>query len=260
MAYCAADLIGNIENIIGPQNLDYILISHSHYDHIGAVPYLREKWPDLKVFGAKYAKRVLDNPKAQQIIWRLGREAAKIYSFGGSMPEYDKALLRVDDVVADGDIIDLGGIRIAVIETQGHTQCSLSFLVNDEVMFASESAGYMNSAGKIVPAYISSYSEAIASIQKCLAINPRRIISPHYGPVKEEDTPGYWRNCLAAAQATYDFIVALAKKGYDQQQILNEYEQRFHDEESRREQPISAFRMNAQSTIRKVLEESSRSG
>jgi len=46
MAYCAPDLIKNIKKFLADgMRLDYVFLSHSHYDHIGAIPYLREIWP-----------------------------------------------------------------------------------------------------------------------------------------------------------------------------------------------------------------------
>ena len=39
MAYCAKNLINNIKLALPPdRRLNYVLLSHSHYDHIGAVP------------------------------------------------------------------------------------------------------------------------------------------------------------------------------------------------------------------------------
>ncbi len=254
MAYCAAKLVSNIKQILNNRNLNYILISHSHYDHIGAIPFLREEWPGIKVLGAEYAKRILGRAGALATIRALGVQAAKLFS-AGELQEYDAASLKVDHVVNDGDIIDLGGHSIKVIETRGHTKCSLSFLINNETLFASESTGYMSKTGKIYPAFITSYTETIRSINICQAINPRFIISPHYGLVSEQDAFYYWRRCLAAAQRTREFILFLAERGCDEQHILTEYERKFRDDTCRREQPISAFNLNTSSMIKTVLKE-----
>ncbi len=254
MAYCAANLISNIKQVLHTRVLDYILISHSHYDHIGSVPFLKKEWPACRVLGAEYAQRILNKPNALKTIRQLGRQAAELFG-AGDLPEYDDNMLKVDKVIGDRDVLDLGDMPIEVIKTIGHTQCSFSFLVNDETLFASETTGYMSKSGRIYPAFITSCSDAVDSIYICQKLNPRFIISPHYGLVSQTNTSEYWENCLWAIRETQEFIINLAEQGYNEEQILVEYETMFRDEQSRQEQPLNAFRLNAQSMIKTVLRE-----
>lgn len=256
MAYCASHLIRNIKQVLGNRTLDTILISHSHYDHIGAIPYLKTEWPASKVLGADYAKQILSRPNALKVIRSLSMQAAEIYG-ADAIPAYDDEMMKVDTVIADGEILDLGGLRIKILETLGHTKCSLSFLVNNETLFPSESTGYMSKAGKVYPTFITSCSDALDSIRLCQKINPRFIISPHFGLLNESDTLDYWENCILAVQETQEFILHLSKQGDDEEQILAAYEKNFRDEESWLEQPLNAFRLNAQSMIKTVLRENS---
>jgi len=102
MSFCALNLIDNIKEVLGKKPLDYILISHSHYDHIGAIPYLKKEWSDSIVLGAEHAKRVLQSPNALNTIRKLSNQAASYYSITNYL-EYDDQLMKVDDVVRDGD-------------------------------------------------------------------------------------------------------------------------------------------------------------
>src|SRR6056297_1424249 len=52
MAYCGDKLIENIQQALNGRTLDYILISHTHYDHIGALPFILDKWPHALVLGS----------------------------------------------------------------------------------------------------------------------------------------------------------------------------------------------------------------
>lgn len=253
MAYCASVLISNIKHILNIRELDYILISHSHYDHIGAIPYLKQEWPMSRVLGAAYAKRILKRANALKTVRDLSKQAAEIFGSNERIA-YNDDLLGVDHAIGDGDALDLGGMHIKVIETLGHTRCSLSFLVN-QTLFASESTGYMSKSGTIYPSFITSCCDAIHSIHMCQKINPHFIISPHYGLVSRNDTPSYWTNCIFAVQETKNFILHLANQGFDEEQILIRYENLFRDEYSRSEQPLNAFYLNTRSMIKSVLRE-----
>ena len=58
MAYCAEGTISNIKTVLHRHQrtrVDYILVSHTHYDHIGALPYVLKEWPDAIVCGAAKA-------------------------------------------------------------------------------------------------------------------------------------------------------------------------------------------------------------
>jgi len=254
MAYCASNLIKNCKHALRNRPLDYICISHSHYDHIGAIPYLKTQWPNSQVLGAEYARQTLNKPNALKLIRSLSFEAAQIYG-ADSIVDYDDAMMKVDRIICDSDVLELGDLSIRVLETRGHTKCSLSFLIDNDTLFPSESTGYMSKSGKIYPAFLTSCSEAVDSIHKCQKLNPRFIISPHYGLVNERDTRSYWENCLLAVKETKEFTLRLASQGYEEENILTEYEKVFRDEQSKLEQPAQAFRLNARSMIKTVLRE-----
>jgi len=252
MAYCAKTLIGNIEQEVQGRGLDYIFISHSHYDHVGAIPYLKKEWPKVQVLGAAHAQKILARPHALAAIRQLGEEAAQLFG-RCDLPGYEDTLMTVDRVVADGERIELGGSEVRVIATPGHTRCSLAFLVGDEVLFASESTGCLRKSRQIQPAFITSYEEALESIQRCEELEPRRIISPHYGWVTAEETDLYWGKCRAAIWQAVRMIEDLAGQGYEHEDILQEYAKVFRDEYSQAEQPDQAFRLNVRHMIKRVL-------
>ncbi|WP_434509630.1 MBL fold metallo-hydrolase [Desulfitobacterium sp. AusDCA] len=255
MAYCASDLIKNIKKVLGTRSLDYVFVSHSHYDHIGGIPYLKCEWPNLIVCGSEYDQRILRRSTALKTIRELSREASKIYA-EGLFDDCNDDLLKIDAAVTDGDIYDLGNLTVQVVKTPGHTQGTLSFLVNQEILFASESTGTFNSSGLIIPTFIVSYSQSIESIKKCQALNPKFIYSPHYGLINPSETLNFWQKSLEAAERSRYFVLHYHDLGYSEEELLLEYEKVFRDEETRTEQPFNAFRINTRSMIRALLDRS----
>ncbi len=253
MAYCFSNLIRNIQKVLNDgRKLDYILLSHSHYDHISAVPYLRKVWPDVKVMAAEYAQNILTKESALKTIKELNNQSALYYGFN-QLIEYDDSLMKVDYKVSDGDSLDLSGANIKILETPGHTKCSLSFLVNNEVIFASETTGCMSKSGKLYPAFIISYEQTIKSIDKCKKTNPRYIISPHFGLVSKRETSEYWEKCIQAANEARDFVLKLSTAGFDKDKIFKEFKDTFRDEEYRAVQPDYAFEINSRAMIISII-------
>ena len=136
MAYCGESTAENIVQAIAYLNrrgdgrhyeLDYILLSHSHYDHIGALPYILDRFPGAVVCASSKCQSILKRENARKLIRQLGEEARDLY-----IPDSGKEIrtdhFRVDRVLADGDSIDLGDATVTAYETKGHTDCSLSYM------------------------------------------------------------------------------------------------------------------------------------
>ena len=49
----------NIQSILGERELNYILLTHSHYDHVLAVPHILKAYPHARVIAGEYACRIL---------------------------------------------------------------------------------------------------------------------------------------------------------------------------------------------------------
>ncbi len=251
MAYCGAELVENIKKELKGRPLDYVLLSHTHDDHLGGLPFLRKEWPDLVACGAAHGKKTLEKPGALATIRKLGNIAAKQY-LGKDAPalDYDDALLRIDRVVGDGDEISLGDRHIKVFETKGHTNCSLSYYIEeDSILFASESTGVMPNGEDMVPSILTSYNDAVASIEKCRAIGAAHIFSPHYMQVDDKLVPIYWDMAKEKADELKDFILSLIDQGLPDEEIMQKGKERFWVGENKKQQPEEAFMTNMKAKV-----------
>jgi glyoxylase-like metal-dependent hydrolase (beta-lactamase superfamily II) len=126
------------------RNIKYLVVPHSHFDHCGAVPYLKKKFPQVQILASAYSQEVFSKERVVNAIASANKGAIDA---SGLQDEYERLNLefdgiQVDQVVAEKDIIDLGdGIEAHFIETPGHTNCSLAVYVPKlKAMFPSDSA------------------------------------------------------------------------------------------------------------------------
>jgi glyoxylase-like metal-dependent hydrolase (beta-lactamase superfamily II) len=115
-----------------PQKLKYLVISHSHFDHCGAVPYLKRKFPHIQILASAHSEQVFAKEKAVNFI-AAGNKS--IIDKLRLQSEYERLNLKfdgihVDRVVTEKEIIDLGDdIDVHFLEVPGHTQCSIATYV-----------------------------------------------------------------------------------------------------------------------------------
>lgn len=110
---CAEDS-PEMREFIGSVKLEYILLTHGHFDHIGGVASIKRN------YGAKVVISREDAPMLSSGKLNLG-------AFMGTVPE--KA--EPDILVEEGSEIMLGETKIRVLATPGHTKGGVCYLLDD---------------------------------------------------------------------------------------------------------------------------------
>lgn len=84
-----------------------ILLTHGHWDHVGAIPDLLEKWPDLPVYAHEKELCPADEPNPHYFFPHAGKNQR---TYG------------------EGDTLALGGLTLRVLHTPGHSAGSVVIL------------------------------------------------------------------------------------------------------------------------------------
>ena len=115
---------------IDPATVKYAVVTHSHFDHMGAIPYLRKRFPKIQVLGTAAAQTALAKPKVVDYNARMNDVAAQQLGLDGDctpLQGMPPEVFAVDRVVSEGELIDLGaGITAQFLEVPGHSKCCVA--------------------------------------------------------------------------------------------------------------------------------------
>ena len=253
MACFADNLIENLKTVLNAEGktLDYILLSHTHYDHIGALPYVLQVWPEAQVCGLQKAKEVFAHPNARATMERLGNNAKALYGVEGI--EITAAGMRVDRVLADGDSIRLGAETITAYETKGHTDCSASYLLSPEkILFTSESTGMQVTSMRVQTSPLKSYDDCFASAARLKTFDVNDLMLPHYGRLPSFRNQTYFDDFIKEAELEQHMLEEAIRQGLSDDELLQLHMRRYWSEKRNKAQPFAAYALNIQIIIRQL--------
>lgn len=142
-----------------------ILITHSHFDHIGAAEELREKLSVPVISGAK-EKTLLEDPKLN---------LSGVYT-------RHPLTVTPDRVYGDGEVFTVAGFRIRVLETPGHTGGGVCYYLQDEKVLLSGDTLFAGTYGMFIHP-TGSHEEIIRSVERLVTELPEdTAVYPGHGP------------------------------------------------------------------------------
>jgi len=255
MMFCGDKTIQNVKKTLNGRSLDYLFMSHTHYDHIGALPLFRNEWMDLRTVTCEAGAAVLLKETPRRVIRELSLTAAKTYNTVINA-QYDDNVFKADIIVEDTEVISLGGLSVKVIYTPGHTRDSLSFFIPElEILIVNETPGILMPDDKVYPLYLTSYNDTINSIHKCCQYHYKYISMPHKGVASAKEADGFFEKALVSNTICRDFILDMKNQNYTEEKMLNSYFIRYASEALLSYQPKDAFYANARATIASTIKE-----
>jgi glyoxylase-like metal-dependent hydrolase (beta-lactamase superfamily II) len=240
-----------IQKTLNPkEKIDIVLLTHSHYDHCGGIPFLKEFFPDIKIMGSERTKAIFSKQQARNFIKEMNESIATEKKYN----DYEK--LIIDAVLKEGNIIETGKFKIKVLETPGHTKCSLSFYEeNNKIFFAGDSSGILEKNDKIKPLFFSEYSRYLKSMDKIKSFNMDILALPHNIPFKQQTVSLFIENSYNRAKEIGENIKERLLKGLTEDEIVRGYMLKQFDIKDAMDQPMETFMLNLYSLVRAVKKE-----
>lgn len=235
----------NIRKVLGERKLNYIFLTHSHYDHALGSAYILRRYPDATIVAGSYAASVFPRSGALRVMRELdGKFAAEC---GVTEYEFLGEELRVDIACEDGDTVKAGNMSFTVLNLPGHTKCSVGFYCPEQkFLIATESLGVYDGAEGIVPSYLVSYEDVLHSVERMEKLEIESILSPHFGLLSPAQTAFFLQNARRCAVEGRDFLLALAAAGKTDEEMCLAFREKYGNEYICSIYPDAAMRMNTQ--------------
>jgi len=160
--------------------IDYMIITHEHYDHGAGAALLLEQMPKAKVYASEPTSKVLRQPEESLEITKL--YSGELKSMIGPFPPVGEV-----NIVKEGDTFELGkGVVLEVKDFPGHTPGSIGlFESKTKTLFAGDAVCiyYEEFDFYLSPSApdLFDYQAYLNSIRKISSINANYLCLGHFG-------------------------------------------------------------------------------
>lgn len=253
-AFTGYKVADRIKTALKDRELDYIFLTHSHYDHALGAAYVKKYYKNAKIVASSYAEKIFAKPSAKSVMRNLDRK----FALRNGVEEYEDLIdeLSIDIAVDDGDIIGAGDLSFKVIGLPGHTKCSIGFYCEEKkLLLGSETIGVFNGENDVVPSFLVGYKTTLDSIQKVRQLSFENILLPHYGLIEKEKVELYLSKAQESAVSTANEIVTLLKNGKTKADAIKLFKDKFYHGYIKTIYPIDAMELNTSIMIELIYRE-----
>lgn len=202
MSYIVPSVVEQMERFgLNGDRLTGILILHCHFDHVGVVPYFKRRYPDVTVYASKRAWEILGRDKTIDTINAFSKVVAARMEMADALASFESdwfpELTGVG--VSEGDRISLGDREVMIIETPGHSSCSISgYVPQIKALFPSDGGG-VPFGDTIISCGNSNYTQYQDSLARLKDLDVDYLCADHYGYLCGEEAARFVKRSIEIA-------------------------------------------------------------
>ena len=245
---------------IGADFVKQAVVTHAHPDHVMAIPALRNIFPGVEVLASEVAAKTLSVDKVVSFFCKMDKALTDSLCRGGLASEEQCAealsemQIAIDRTLADGDTITVGGLSIEVLQTPGHSDCSICLWEpKGRVLVISDASGfYLPEKGFWWPCYFGGYAGHLDTIERLSNMDAEVLCLGHNCAITGADeVKQYLADALAATQAYHRRIVDEANSGKSVRDIAEQLGAEVHQQSPLL--PVDFFQKNCGLLVKQSL-------
>ena len=218
-------LIEELETYLGENGEpDFVLLTHAHFDHVGGIPALRQRYPQLEVFAAPQTAQLLGDKEILKSFYEKNKACAEAMQEEFDYSEEDWCTaLKVDRIFGDGDVLDLGAdVEVKLISTPGHTEDSVAYFVRpDDALICGETIGSYRGRDQVTGCFTDNFEAYLASLDKLSSLDVKILGFPHNGAITGEMVGKYFIQAREQAEKFRQDIKERIEQGELVEEIVN---------------------------------------
>lgn len=190
LSYLLPEILEQFKKFAIDENrIQKILILHSHFDHVGIIPFLKRRHPVIEIYASQRAWEILQMDKAIITINAFNRNAARRMKRENIYSNFD--LEWKNDIsgktIQEGDQIDLGGLKVSIFEIPGHSSCCIAaYLPELKVLFPTDGGGIPFNQ-TIISSGNSNFTKYQENLERMKELEVHYYCADHYGYILGEE-------------------------------------------------------------------------
>jgi len=243
---------------IDRRRIRYLVISHVHHDHCGAVAYLLRRYPHLQTVASPYGAHLLQKEKPLRVINELNRAALKRLN----LPLHHDGIalgfkpMAVNHQVNDNDGLDLGrNLSLRFFLTPGHSRCSLTTYVPERMaLFPADAVPMPHDHGeKLIVTANHDFDDYLNSLTKLHPLTIRWVGYEHNGVLTGAGAETIIQRSLIATRQQRQRIVTRYETLQDLDRVVTEIAAKYKDLAIFRAVPDAIMHAIVQRMVRSAL-------
>lgn len=225
MTYVIPDILAQLASLhIDESRIRRLIILHSHFDHVGIVPFFRNRLPDMRVCASRRGREQLLRPEVIGAIMDFSRVLLAREGMAEREPELGLPFdaIVVDEVLEDGLTLQAGDLSLEVMEVPGHSSCSIAVYCREEKALFASDAGGIPYGGRVFAAANSNYDQYQESLERMSRYAVEVHCAEHYGALTGDDAGTFMERSKESARITRGIIEDSYRKTRDVARTVEE--------------------------------------
>jgi glyoxylase-like metal-dependent hydrolase (beta-lactamase superfamily II) len=231
LSVTAPQILFQLEHLgIDPSSLKYLILTHTHADHLMGAPLIKKAFPGIRIAGVSDVRDLLSRKKMIDFFTREDAYTSKrlmdLKAVDAPAPQRPLPSFAVEKILSTEEILDLGGLTLHVLDAPGHCRGGIA-LWNplEKTLFCSDYLGFRLASGRFVSNFYVDYNAYRRTFETLWTLKPRWLCPGHCGAFGGEDAVRF----VSDSRREMDWISAFVSRRAQSPEELGEAEKILFD-------------------------------